>query len=140
VLEAFCELLERQGERSGVTERVRHAFEFRHERWFSEEVYEVLRSHGCALVIADPPKQGEQRMLTAGFTYLRFHHGPRESGGYEPHELRPHAERARTWLDDGADVFAFFNNDPGGWAPRNAETFAALVSSAGRVPLRALSH
>ena len=31
----------------------RHAFEFRHESWFTEEVYALLREHGVALVIGD---------------------------------------------------------------------------------------
>ena len=34
----------------------RHCFEFRHESWFADEVYELLRSHGAALVIGDTPR------------------------------------------------------------------------------------
>ncbi len=34
----------------------RHCFEFRHESWFSQEVYDLLGSHGAALVIGDHPK------------------------------------------------------------------------------------
>src|SRR5215210_2666082 len=31
----------------------RHCFEFRHESWFTEPVYKLLRAHGAALVIGD---------------------------------------------------------------------------------------
>ena len=31
----------------------RHAFELRHESWFTDEIYALLRQHGVALVIGD---------------------------------------------------------------------------------------
>ena len=33
----------------------RHAFEFRHSSWFTKPVYQALRDHDAALVIADAP-------------------------------------------------------------------------------------
>ena len=38
---------------------------------------------------------------------------------------------AGTWPDD-ADVFAFFNNDPGGAAIYDAAAFASIARQAGR--------
>src|SRR5918992_254168 len=35
----------------------RHCFEFRHESWFVDEVYALLRRRGVALVIGDNPKR-----------------------------------------------------------------------------------
>ena len=35
----------------------RHCLEFRHESWFVDEVYELLSSHGVALVIGDTPRR-----------------------------------------------------------------------------------
>jgi ATP-binding protein involved in chromosome partitioning len=35
----------------------RHAFEFRDESWFTEDVYDLLRRHGVALVIGDTPQR-----------------------------------------------------------------------------------
>ncbi len=127
VLERFCALLAERSGRGRGRPRIRHAFEFRDLRWFSAEVIDVLRRRGFALVEADPPREGQVRDESADFGYLRFHHGPRPSGGYESEELAPYAARARTALAQGHDVYAFFNNDPGGWAPRNAEEFRGLV-------------
>ena len=39
----------------------RHCFEFRHESWFADDVYELLRRHGVALVIGDRPQRPFQR-------------------------------------------------------------------------------
>ena len=39
----------------------RHCFEFRHESWFVDEIYELLRSHGVALVIGDRPSGRSRR-------------------------------------------------------------------------------
>src|SRR5204862_3265502 len=35
----------------------RHCFEFRHESWFTDDVYALLRERGVALVIGDHPKR-----------------------------------------------------------------------------------
>ena len=47
----------------------RHAFEFRHESWFADDVLAALRAHGVALVIGDHPERPWQRHeLTADFS------------------------------------------------------------------------
>lgn len=107
---------------------VRHAFEFREHSWFTAAVYDVLRAHGCALVWADPGREGQSQADTADFAYLRFHHGPRETGAYEPAELVAPARRAADVLSSGRDAYALFNNDPGGWAIVNARQFADEVA------------
>lgn len=121
VLDRFCSTLAEQ------CPALRHAFEFRDPSWFADEVLEVLRSHACALVIAAPGPEGAPITLTAPFTYLRFHHGAGEGGGFTTEELQRFATLCRSWLEEGTDVFAFFNNDPGGMAPRDADEFRALV-------------
>jgi uncharacterized protein YecE (DUF72 family) len=52
----------------------RHCFEFRHESWFADDVYALLREHGVALVIGDHPTRPFQtHELTADWTFIRFH-------------------------------------------------------------------
>src|ERR687885_68364 len=56
----------------------RHCFEFRHESWFADDVYELLRRHGVALVIGDHPSRPFQtHELTTDWTFIRFHAGSR---------------------------------------------------------------
>jgi uncharacterized protein YecE (DUF72 family) len=67
----------------------RHCFEFRHESWFADEIYELLRRHGVALVIGDHPERPFQTYeLTADWTFIRFHYGGRgRRGNYSEREL-----------------------------------------------------
>jgi uncharacterized protein YecE (DUF72 family) len=96
----------------------RHCFEFRHESWFADEVYELLRARGVALVIGDDPRRPFQtRELTADWTFVRFHGGLAERGDYSEEQLE---EWAR-WLEGlEGDRYVYFNNDWEGFALRNA--------------------
>ena len=93
----------------------RHAFEFRHESWFDEEVMDRLREAGAGLVIGDHPERRFQtHQLTADFTYVRFMRGRRgRKGNYSATELDEWAERIAGWSELG-DVYAFFNNESEG--------------------------
>lgn len=106
----------------------RHTFEFRHPSWFCPAVYELLRSHGVALTIADRPDLPFQTCeITADFTYIRFHHGHRgRRGNYSRSELEDWAARIAEWAQE-LDLFAYFNNDWEAFAPRNAETLARIL-------------
>jgi uncharacterized protein YecE (DUF72 family) len=100
----------------------RHAFEFRHPSWFSEQTYTLLREHRIALVIGDRPQVNDFQAheLTADFTFVRFHGGTRGlNGNYAHAELDEWAERLARWSSE-ADVFAYFNNDWEGYAIENA--------------------
>jgi uncharacterized protein YecE (DUF72 family) len=99
----------------------RHAFEFRHESWFAQQVYDLLRERGAALVYGDHPSRPFQAgELTADWAYVRFHHGRRgRRGNYSERELDEWAGRLRAWAGS-ADVYAYFNNDWEGFAVRNA--------------------
>jgi uncharacterized protein YecE (DUF72 family) len=103
----------------------RHAFEFRHASWFDPTVYGLLREHGAALVVGDHPGRPFQtHELTAGWTYVRFHHGSRgRRGNYSETELDRWARRLRAWRRR-ADVYAYFNNDWEGFAVENARSLA----------------
>jgi uncharacterized protein YecE (DUF72 family) len=100
--------------------RLRLAVELRDPDWLCAEVYAVLRRHAAALVVHDLIEHHPIR-ATCGWSYLRFH-GPAGDygGGYTTQALSGWARRIRRWLAEGRDVWAFFNNDRGGHAPRDA--------------------
>ena len=108
----------------------RHCFEFRHSSWFAAPVYELLRRHQVALVYGDDPRRPFQALeLTAPWTFVRFHHGHRgRRGNYSEAELREWAARLRE-VRRHAEVFAYFNNDWEGFAPRNAKRLRRLLES-----------
>jgi uncharacterized protein YecE (DUF72 family) len=99
----------------------RHAFEFRHESWFADDVLAALCAHGVALVIGDHPERPWQRHeLTADFSFVRLHYGHRgRRGNYSATELDEWARELER-LARRAEVFAYLNNDWEGFAVRNA--------------------
>jgi uncharacterized protein YecE (DUF72 family) len=100
----------------------RHAFEFRHQTWFHPDVYALLRERNVAFVIAH--RKGHEfpdDVVTADFTFLRFHHGERgRRGNYSATELDAWAAKVRDLARAELDVFAYFNNDWEVFAPANA--------------------
>ncbi len=98
----------------------RHTFEFRHQSWFTEEVYSLLREHGVALTIGDHPERPFQsHEMTTDWTFVRFHYGQRgRRGNYAESELETWAERFERWRED-VEVLVYFNNDWEEFAIRN---------------------
>jgi len=107
---------------------LRWAVEFRHPSWFTDGTYAVLHRRGAALCIHDY-LPGHPLQVTAPFVYLRFHGiGGLYSGDYPDHILRTWADRLRDWAAHGLDGYAYFNNDAGGYAVKNARTLMAMFS------------
>lgn len=106
-----------------------HALEVRHPHFATLEARHIARRHNVALVVADTagrwPAVDED---TGAIRYLRLH-GSRElyTSGYTDAELEAWATRIRKWLEGGKDVYAYFDNDAHGHAPRDAVRLAALL-------------
>jgi uncharacterized protein YecE (DUF72 family) len=111
----------------------RHAIEFRHESWFASDVLGALREHDVALVLGDHPQRPFQTLdATASWRYVRFHHGSRgRRGNYSERELQEWALRVARWSREG-ELFAYFNNDWEGFAPRNATRLRELAQAGER--------
>jgi uncharacterized protein YecE (DUF72 family) len=107
----------------------RHCFEFRHESWFTRDVYELLGRHRAALVVGDHPRWPFQaRELTTDWTLVRLHHGRRgRRGNYSERELDTWARRIASWRSK-AEVYVYFNNDWEGFAVENARWLKRRLS------------
>ena len=118
--------------------RVSVAVEFRHDTWFTDETRALLERHGAALCMADRGSRPISPFWdTCGWTYLRFHEGlATPSPCYGRTSLRTWAERLADIWGPSADVWAYFNNDPGGCAVRDARIFAREVERVGLEPTR----
>ncbi|HOC45582.1 MAG: DUF72 domain-containing protein [Syntrophorhabdaceae bacterium] len=105
-----------------------NAFEFRSDTWVNEDVTQMCRNHGAALCMADWPQYIAILPITAGFVYIR-RHGEQGSytSSYSRESLERDAGRIRTYLDEGLDVFVYFNNDACGYAPNDARELMELV-------------
>jgi uncharacterized protein YecE (DUF72 family) len=112
----------------------RHAFEFRHPSWFTDETYALLREHRCTLVIGDRPEVNafQTHELTTDFTFVRFHAGSRSrNGNYSQTELQEWSGRLARWAEQ-VDVYAYFNNDWEGFAVQNARDLQGMLRYARR--------
>ena len=109
--------------------RRRHALEPRDASWFTEDALAFLRRRRVALVIGETPHWPTHVAVTADFVYLRFHGPERRYGSdYSDDALRQWADRIRVWRGEGRDVFAYFNNDEMGYAPKNALRLRELAA------------
>ncbi|MFP4355680.1 MAG: DUF72 domain-containing protein [Phycisphaerae bacterium] len=106
--------------------RHRWALEFRDPDWLCEEVFEVMAENNAALVVHDMIDDHPRR-TTADWVYLRYH-GKDYSGNFSDEFLQGQAEIVQQHLGQGRDVYAYFNNDIGGHAIRNARTLRRLTT------------
>lgn len=98
----------------------RFAFEFRHESWFTDAVYEILKSKNAALCWAESEKIIVPKVATADFAYYRFR---------EPEYSQPNlAQMAEELKSQSAqrDVFAFFKHEEQPESALNAVTVARM--------------
>jgi uncharacterized protein YecE (DUF72 family) len=98
----------------------RCALEVRDPSWYVEEVYELLRTAGVALVHAEgerAPSPVETLGATAPFAYARL----RKQPGYADAEVDAWAARLRPLLGAGADLYAYFRHDDTGANALSAE-------------------
>lgn len=123
---------------------VRHAVEFRHESFLTDQFVELLREYEIAMVVADVAgKFPTAEDVTADWVYVRLH-GSRELyvSGYGPKELERWAAKVRAWqkgsepakadrigkkapsVKGGRDVYVFFDNDAKVRAPVDARNLA----------------
>lgn len=91
------------------------AVEFRNPTWYTRETWDLLDEFGATMVLHDMQKARitEQRGH-ANFIYLRFH-GPTGNyrGSYSDEFLKEKSEEIIEWLEEGKDVYAYFNNTAG---------------------------
>ncbi len=102
---------------------LRCAFEFRHDSWFSEDVYALLTRRNAALCIADTEKGTTPAEATADFGYLRL-----RDEGYSKVDFKKWGQTVRKLGAGWQDTFIYFKHEESGIGPALAQEFAALVA------------
>jgi uncharacterized protein YecE (DUF72 family) len=100
------------------------AVEFRHDSWFSDSTWEVLKSHGAALCVAETEERTTPDVVTAPFVYYRF-----RKPNYTGDERRGMVARIGEHLAAGRDVFAYFKHEE---TPEGALFAVDLLRSVGQ--------
>jgi len=138
VLTRFCEALNTLGEKLGpvlfqlppflkndtallkdflaiVPRRLRSAFEFRHESWFSDETFAVLESKNAALCIADTEELKTPVVATADFEYFRL-----RNPAYTKADIACWAKVIGEHDGKAKDIFVYFKHEDSGVGPKFA--------------------
>ena len=97
------------------------AFEVRHQTWFDDEVFALLREHRAALCIAEAEDDLEVPFVaTADWGYLRL-----RMPDYTDAELKSWVTRVRQ--QDWREAFVFFKHEEAGKGPKLAKRFMELA-------------
>ncbi len=107
----------------------RHVMEFRNPSWYAAPVLALLERHGIGLCVHDMAGSVAPRVVTAPFVYVRFHGVQRYGGRYPDEVLDAWAAWLAAQRADGCAIFAYFNNDIGGHAPRDALRLRARLEA-----------
>ena len=81
------------------------AFEFRHDSWFTDDVFAILRQANTALCEAESEKLETPHVRTANFAYFRL-----RKQTYSAEERADLAHRAHELAQSG-DVFTYFKHE-----------------------------
>jgi uncharacterized protein YecE (DUF72 family) len=106
----------------------RCALELRNASWYVDDIYELVRTAGVALVHAEgekAPSPVETLGTTSSFAYARL----RKREGYTDAEVDAWAERLRAMLEAGKDVYAYFRHDDTGANALSAERLRDLLAA-----------
>ena len=109
----------------------RYTIEFRHESWFDETVFGVLRDRDIALCVVEQPEFASPVVATASWGYVRL---PRFDYDDAAHARWAKTIMAQPW----SEAYVFFKHDEGiGSGPPAVESFARAVDEqkkAGTLP------
>jgi len=82
------------------------AFEFRHDSWLADPIFDLLKKHNRALCVAETEERVTPDVVTADFCYYRY-----RKPTYTAEERGAMVERIRGHLGQGRNVFAYFKHE-----------------------------
>jgi uncharacterized protein YecE (DUF72 family) len=95
--------------------RVRAAFEFRHQSWLDDEVFDRLAQRNLAVCVADSEKMSTPVRITADYAYFRL-----RDEGYTPDDVARWADTIARETSSCRDVFVYFKHEEEGKGPELA--------------------
>ncbi|PYI60336.1 MAG: DUF72 domain-containing protein [Verrucomicrobia bacterium] len=102
---------------------MRAAFEFRHESWFDDEIFDLLKSRNITLCIADTDALSTPKKLTADYGYLRLR---RED--YTVTDVKSWSEFVCEQKSNWKDAFIYFKHEESGIGPKLARQMMELLA------------
>lgn len=107
---------------NGLPSGMRAAFEFRHESWFGDDIWEILKSRNISLCIAETEDFATPQIQTADYGYLRLR---RED--YTKADVERWAEFNRGQNEVWGEAFIYFKHEEAGIGPKLAMQMMELL-------------
>ena len=89
-----------------LPKELHYAFEFRHNSWLDDPLYQLLEQNNIALCWAESEKLEVPEVVTADFVYFRL-----RKAEYPAEERKLISTAVRKLLKNGKDVFVFFKHE-----------------------------
>jgi len=103
---------------------MRAAFEFRHDSWFDDEIFDLFKSRNIALCIADTDDLATPRKITSDYGYLRLR---RED--YKDADVKRWADFVREQKSCWKDAFIYFKHEESGMGPKLAKQMLEMLTA-----------
>jgi len=101
----------------------RYTIEFRHESWFEDDVYQMLRDRDIAMCVIEQPDFASPVVATASWGYVRLHRFDYDSVMHGAWAERIHDQQ---W----SDAYVFFKHDEGvGSGPPAVDEFIRVCGT-----------
>lgn len=105
---------------------VQAAFEFRHDSWYTDDTWALLKAAGAALCIADFGDKSTPVVATARHGYLRL-----RDEGYTPADLDAWADTLQAQTAAWDDAWVFFKHEEEGKGPEFVSAFSDRLRDRG---------
>ena len=108
------------------------AIEVRHESWMTETSYSLMAKYDIAFVISHSGNHFPYaEVVTSKNIYFRFHGpGTLYNTKYHHATMKKYSRLFGKWLNEGHDLWIFFNNDWFGYGIENALTLEKFLQQA----------
>lgn len=120
----------------------RYAVEVRNRQWLTADLGELLSGLGVALVLQDLYYMPKMSWITSDFTVVRWLGRRSDIEHFDriqidrTKELTAWAERVRRFLEDGLEVYGYFNNHFAGHSPASLRQFVEILNQVSPQPAR----
>jgi uncharacterized protein YecE (DUF72 family) len=91
---------------SALPKPVLAAFEFRHESWFADDIFSLLKQYNRALCVAETDERVTPDVVTADFCYYRY-----RKPEYTPDERKAMVGRMHEHVNSGRDTYVYFKHE-----------------------------
>jgi len=109
---------------ASIPKVIQAAFEFRHQSWFGDDIFSLLKEHNRAICVAEAEERVTPDVVTADFCYYRY-----RKPEYSSEERQAMVRRMYEHLDAGRDTYAYFKHEE---TPQGALYAVELLKEAGQ--------